>query len=118
MIRPLLLTLLIALISPTLYAQDFWTPSNAGIEFGNAHQICAGSDGFVYVVNGRGLYVSSDDGDSWQYSSLSTDWREEALFVTRNNTLIYTSSNDVDTALYSTDHGSTWSKVTGAGGTR
>lgn len=111
-----LLSIAILLILPniTAFAQDFWTLSNDGMQFGYAYELRAAADGSVYAMTCSGLHRSSDDGDSWERAPVSITSSGVTLTLTREGNLLLASHDRSQSTSFSTDHGRTWRTVIGA----
>ncbi len=101
-----LIASILLILTSICFSQDFWERTNG--PFGgsvNCVEICP--DGFIYAGTGGGIYISKDNGSSWnQLSTSSIDLNYVASITIIANRNIFVRAS---TGLFrSIDNGENW----------
>ena len=95
-----------------------WTKTSSGLVSEDGHGIAVvhkGSQRLLYATTNKGLHVSRDDGDTWQFQKLDTPWvytrgivpradHTGVMFLGNGNTV----PGSTGRLLRSRDYGETW----------
>jgi len=110
------LLLLIALSFGTCFAQDFWEKTNFPSDNTSLYSVYSmitnSSDNIFAGTYAKGIFKSTDLGNTWTESGLTNHWI--ISFAKDNSGNIFTASigSQFGSGVYkSTDQGSTWNKV-------
>ncbi|MDH7603574.1 MAG: T9SS type A sorting domain-containing protein [Melioribacter sp.] len=101
------LALFFSLLSQ-VFSQDYWLKSN-GPASEPISSLIVNSNGYIFAgTYGKGVFLSTDNGNSWLQTSLSDKW-VNCMVISPNGSIFVGTDN---AGIYrSTDNGTTWTTV-------
>ena len=106
------ISFLVFILSITISSQNYW--ERVGVRLANVNQLIINSDGYIFAGTDRGVFRSTNNGDSWdeKYDDY-TDRNISAIDINSNNDIfiaIYEFLPPIVThRMYrSTDNGESW----------